>query len=137
MLKNKRINIVIVFLLIISDILETISQLCFKKSAITHTGINIKYFNDIFIFLKDTFLSPFLWLGILSIAGAFILWIIALSRIDLSVAIPIASLSYILVSLTSVIFLHEKISMLRWAGIMFILCGVMLVSLSSENRMNT
>jgi undecaprenyl phosphate-alpha-L-ara4N flippase subunit ArnE len=64
----------------------------------------------------------------------FIIWSTILSKIDLSVAVPIASFSYILVPLVSIIFLHEKISALRWLGIFFILAGVIFVSLSSREK---
>jgi undecaprenyl phosphate-alpha-L-ara4N flippase subunit ArnE len=64
----------------------------------------------------------------------FIIWSTILSRIDLSAAVPIASFSYILVPLVSIVFLHEKISNLRWLGIFFIILGVIFVSLSSQEK---
>jgi drug/metabolite transporter (DMT)-like permease len=57
-----------------------------------------------------------------------------LSKIDLSVAVPIASFSYILVPVVSIVFLHEQITALRWLGVLFVLVGVVLVSLSSKER---
>ena len=68
-------------------------------------------------------------------ATIFIIWSLILSKIDLSVAVPIASLSYILVPFVSIIFLHERITALRWLGVFFVLAGVILVSLSSKERM--
>jgi drug/metabolite transporter (DMT)-like permease len=50
------------------------------------------------------------------------------------VAVPVASFSYILVPLASIIFLHEKIDMLRWFGIIFILMGIIFVSMSSKEK---
>jgi uncharacterized membrane protein len=48
--------------------------------------------------------------------------------------VPIASFSYILVPLVSIVFLGEKISLLRWSGIIFILLGVIFVSLSTADK---
>jgi uncharacterized membrane protein len=62
----------------------------------------------------------------------FIVWSTILSKIDLSVAVPIASFSYILVALVSILFLHETITLLRWIGIFLILTGVIFVSVSSR-----
>lgn len=42
--------------------------------------------------------------------------------------------SNILVPLVSIFFLHEKVTLLRWAGIFFILTGAVFVSLSSKER---
>jgi len=94
----------------------------------------VKCFFDLVIFFKSVFSSPFLWFGLLSVLLTFIIWSTILSKIDLSVAIPIASFSYILVPLVSIIFLHEKIGILRWLGIFFILMGVISVSLSSKEK---
>lgn len=43
-----------------------------------------------------------------------------LSKIDLSVAVPIASFSYILIPLSSALFLGESVSLFRWIGVIFI-----------------
>jgi undecaprenyl phosphate-alpha-L-ara4N flippase subunit ArnE len=67
----------------------------------------------------------------------FIIWSTILSKIDLSVAVPIASFSYILVALVSILFLHETITLLRWMGIFLILTGVIFVSVSSRVKEST
>jgi len=59
---------------------------------------------------------------------------VVLSKVDLSVAMPMTSFSYVFVALTSMIFLHEHISVMRWCGILFILVGVMIVSQSSHRE---
>jgi undecaprenyl phosphate-alpha-L-ara4N flippase subunit ArnE len=66
--------------------------------------------------------------------ATFIIWSTILSKIDLSVAVPVCSFSYVTIPLVSIIFLHEKISLLRWSGIFFILVGVIFVSLSSKEK---
>ncbi len=131
---KKRITLKIFLILISTDFLETFIQLCFKKSALAASGFEVKAFWDVFIFLKGAFHSPFLWLGILSVLLTFIIWSTVLSRIDLSVAIPVCSFSYILVPLVSIIFLNEKIGILRWLGIILILIGIIFVSLSSKEK---
>jgi len=134
---KKRLTLKVVLFLVFTDILETFTQFCFKKGALSQSGFDIKIFSDIFNFLSGVFSSWFLWLGLLSVVLTFIIWSTILSKIDLSVAIPIASFSYILIPLISIIFLHEKISVLRWSGILFILIGVIFVSLSSEERQDS
>ncbi len=131
---KKKLTLKIFLFLISTDILETFTHFCFKKSALTESEFYITKLLDIAIFLKGVFSSPFLWFGLLSVILTFIIWSTILSKIDLSVAIPVCSFSYILVPLVSIIFLHEKISILRWVGILFILIGVIFVSLSSKER---
>jgi len=130
MSKNK-ITLIILGFLIFSDILETFTHFCFKKSALTASMLDIGQIN---VFLQRVAVSPYLWLGLLSVLATFIIWTTILSKIDLSVAVPVASFSYILVPITSIIFLHEKVVLLRWIGIGFILIGVIFVSLTSHEE---
>ncbi len=120
--------------LILADGLETFHQFCFKKSALLKNDPDITGFRDALLFFKLVFSSPFFWIGLVSLIVMFIIWSTVLSKIDLSVAVPIASFSYILVALVSILFLHETISLLRWAGIFLILAGVIFVSMSSQER---
>ncbi len=131
---KKKITLKILLLLIFSDILETLLNLFFKKSALLDNGFVVNKFSDVFIFLKDMAFCPYLWLGICIAFLTFVIWSTILSRIDLSVAVPIASFSYIFIPISSIIFLHEKVTLLRWTGIFFILAGVIFVSLSSKEK---
>lgn len=132
---KKRVTFKILLLLIASDMLETAIQFFFKKSALSNAGFIVTDLASAEVFLKAVFSSPFLWIGLATVALVFIIWSTVLTKIDLSVAVPIASFSYILVPVTSIIFLHERVTFFRWAGILLILAGVILVSLSSKERL--
>ena len=132
--RKKLLTLKIFFFLIFIDFLETFAQFCFKKSALPVAGFEIKAVNDVFHFVSCVISSPFLWFGLFSVLLIFTLWSTILSKIDLSVAVPVCSFSYITVPLVSLFFFHEKISILRWTGILIILLGVMLVSISSKQK---
>jgi drug/metabolite transporter (DMT)-like permease len=131
---KRKLTLKIFSLLILCDVLETFHQFCFKKSAFLEGDPHIAGFYDILIFFKGVFTSPFFWIGLLSLILMFIIWSAILSKIDLSVAVPIASFSYMLVALVCILFLHETITLLRWLGIFLILIGVIFVSMSSQDR---
>ncbi|MCK9572664.1 MAG: EamA family transporter [Candidatus Omnitrophica bacterium] len=133
-MSKKKVTLKILALLIASDILETAIHFFFKKSVLAESSFQVTNVSSAALFIKTAFSSPYLWAGLFVVVCVFIVWSTILSKIDLSVAVPIASFSYILVPLVSIIFLHEQISLLRWAGIIFILFGVALVSLSSKER---
>ncbi len=134
MLKKGNLTFKIFLFLIFVDFLETFTQFCFKKTALPESGFEINVLSDILIFLKAMAFSPFLWLGLVSVLFTFIIWSTILSHIDLSVAVPVCSFSYITIPLVSIIFLHEKVTYLRWMGIFLILIGVILVSISSKHQ---
>ena len=55
-------------------------------------------------------------------------WLAVLSRASLSFAYPFASLTYALILLADRFLLHEQIPPLRWAGVFFIMLGIVLVA---------
>ena len=124
----------IVFFLLLNDLLETFANFCFKKSALTQGDLHIHSLPNIATFAVSMLTNFHLWLGLLCVVVIFVSWSTILSKIDLSVATPITSFSYIFVALCSWIFLHEYISPLRWLGIFFILSGIIFVSLSAQKE---
>lgn len=136
-MKKHGLTAKIFLFLVLADVLETFHQFCFKKSALLEKDPDITNFYESLIFFKAVFSSPFFWIGLLSLILMFIIWSTILSKIDLSVAVPIASFSYILVALVSILFLHETISLLRWFGIFLILTGVIFISVSSRVKEGT
>lgn len=79
-------------------------------------------------------LNPFVAAGI----AMLIFWLLTrmalMSWADLSFVLPVTSVGYVLVALLGRFFLHESVSRARWAGIVLILCGAMLVGSSSHQR---
>ena len=59
-----------------------------------------------------------------------LLWLMAISRLDLSFAYPMVSLSYVLTAFLSRHFFKEEIKRRRWLSIALICTGVIIVSLS-------
>lgn len=71
--------------------------------------------------------NPWVIIGVVILA----IWMMAdlalLSRADLSFVLPVTSVAYILIAILGETVLHEHISGTRWAGILLITLGVILV----------
>ena len=78
------------------------------------------------IFIKNKYIV----IGFLLYGISVLMWLIVLTKLDLSYAYPITSLSYVLVTLGSIFFLKEKVSMLKWFAIVLVILGVVFVSIS-------
>jgi drug/metabolite transporter (DMT)-like permease len=74
--------------------------------------------------------TPKLIIGTVMLAIFFFLWLAVLSWEDLSVALPMQALNYVLVAFLSQYFLGETVSPLRWAGTILVCVGVMLITKS-------
>ena len=62
--------------------------------------------------------------GIILLIGFFGSYMSALSWADLTFLMPATALSYVVVALLSRFWLHETLSVYRWAGIFMIVCAV-------------
>jgi len=76
--------------------------------------------------------SPKLVFGTAMLAVFFFLWLAVLSWEDLSVALPMQALNYVLVAFLSQYFLGEVVTPLRWAGTVLVCIGVVLITKSSS-----
>jgi uncharacterized membrane protein len=68
--------------------------------------------------------NPWVIAGILCLLGFFASYLTALSWADLTFVLPSTAFGYVVVALLSKFWLHEAISVYRWAGILLIVCGV-------------
>ena len=68
--------------------------------------------------------TPWVALGIVLLIGFFASYLTALSFADLTYVLPATSVGYILMALLARFFLHENVSVSRWAGIVLIAAGV-------------
>ena len=90
--------------------------------------------NNWFDLLPRAIESPTLWLGTVLLIVSFILFASALSWADLSFVIPSVSMEVAVNVIFANYFLHEVISVTRWAGVLFISLGVILVVRSERYK---
>jgi len=75
-------------------------------------------------------LNPFIWLGLVCYVVSVAVWIVALSRVDVSLAYPMLSIGYVVTALAAAWFFGEELNPMRIAGIAVIIVGVILISRS-------
>jgi drug/metabolite transporter (DMT)-like permease len=68
--------------------------------------------------------NPFVISGIVLLIGFFASYMTALSWADLTFVMPATAFGYVVVALLSRFWLHEHLSVYRWAGIILIVCAV-------------
>ncbi len=68
--------------------------------------------------------NPYVDSGIVLLIGFFASYMTALSWADLTFVMPATACGYVVVALLSRFWLHEHLSLYRWAGILLIVCAV-------------
>lgn len=72
--------------------------------------------------------------GLACYAVSVVLWIVALSRVEVSVAYPMLSIGYVVNALLAWWLFGESLDLQRWLGIGVIIAGVILVAHSGGAR---
>ncbi len=75
--------------------------------------------------------EPHILGGMLCYVVSLVVWIMGLSRVEVSVAYPMLSIGYVINAVAAWYLFGESVSALRFAGIGFIIVGVFLVAKSS------
>ena len=116
-------------LLLTSVFLGTIGQLCAKKGVM---NIGQVYLNPskIISIIFQFFSNPLILIGVFAYLIGSVIWLTALSRVELSFAYPFVSLTYVFVFIGSWFFFGETINLFRCLGLALIVCGVFFISLS-------
>ena len=74
--------------------------------------------------------EPALWLGLVCYGISVIVWILALSRVDVSIAYPMLSIGYVVNALAAWALFGEALTAMRLAGIGIIIVGVVVLARS-------
>jgi drug/metabolite transporter (DMT)-like permease len=74
--------------------------------------------------------SPWVIGGLAVFAVSAVAWLGVLSRVPLSIAYPFNALGYLAILTASIVILHERASLLTWAGSLLVVSGLVLVVLS-------
>lgn len=76
--------------------------------------------------------SPLLLIGVAIFGVSTLLWLLALSKADLSFAYPFLSLTYIAVLVGGAVLFHERVTIDRVLGFAVIVTGVWIVARSEK-----
>jgi multidrug transporter EmrE-like cation transporter len=109
--------------------LNAIGQLCLKQGMRCIGPFEFELANVFPICYKVTF-NPYVLGGISSYILSVVIWLIVLSKVEVSYAYPFLSIGYIIVALAGKYFFDEGVSSMRWLGILVICVGVYLITRS-------
>ena len=116
------------YLILLIGLVLTVAAQVLLKFGMSRNGEIVFSARNLLRLLPEIFTNPYLLGGLISLGIGFLLWLVVLSRLKLSVAIPFTSINYILILLFSWLFLKETISAIQLAGVAVIIAGLFLVT---------
>jgi multidrug transporter EmrE-like cation transporter len=118
------------FLLVLAGVLlNAAAQLLLKAGTNAVGHFEFSAANVVPIGLKLAF-EPHILGGVACYVVSLVVWIMALSRVEVSIAYPMLSIGYVINAAAAWYLFGESVSALRLAGIGFIVVGVFLVARS-------
>ncbi len=117
-------------LILLGVLLNATAQLCLKQGMrqVGHFAFTLS--NLVPIGFKVA-LNPFVFAGLTCYVVSVVVWLLALSRVDVSYAYPLLSVGYIVTAFGGQFFFGEALGPTRWAGIIVICVGVYLITRSA------
>ncbi|HDM09305.1 MAG: EamA family transporter [Deltaproteobacteria bacterium] len=110
--------------------LNAAAQVCLKQGMRA-----IGHFDFVFGSILPTGIrvigNVYVLLGMVCYAVSIVVWLMVLSRVDVSYAYPLLSVGYIVTAFAGKAFFGEALSSVRWAGILVICFGVYLITRSA------
>ena len=109
--------------------LNAIAQLALKASVKEMGAIGLNFSSSATAFLRLAS-EPFLWVGLFCYGISVIVWILALSRVDVSIAYPMLSMGYVVNAFFAWQLFGEAMNPARMIGMGVVLLGVYILARS-------
>jgi multidrug transporter EmrE-like cation transporter len=122
-------NLIVLSLLLLGVMLNASAQLLLKAGMNRIGEFEFHLSNIVPIGLQIASNFPIM-VGITAYVISVLVWLMVLSRVDVSVAYPMVSLGYLINAIAAYYLFAEPLSSLRISGIFIILLGVVMVARS-------
>jgi multidrug transporter EmrE-like cation transporter len=114
-------------LIILGVMLNAVAQLALKQGM--RTIGSFAFCCDNLTRIAGAVLTcPYILAGLFCYVVSVAVWLLVLSRVEVSFAYPLLSLGYIVTALAGWRFFGENLSLCRWSGIIIICIGVWLIT---------
>lgn len=113
-------------LILIGVLLNAVAQLLLRKGMMLIGNVQVSLESILALFPK-LIINIYIWGGLLGYAISVIVWLIVLSRLEVSYAYPFLSIGYIVTAVIGYYFLGESMSIYKISGIAVICAGIVLL----------
>ncbi|ODA42547.1 EamA family transporter [Desulfosporosinus sp. BG] len=114
------------FVALFSIVLGASGQFLFRLGMLHYGKVSV---TGIWRQLGSIILTPAIFLGFMCFGVSSILWLVVISRWELSYAYPLVALGYVIAILYGTLLLHENLSIAKILGSCLILAGISVLGL--------
>ena len=121
-------------ILLIGLVFESTGIVLLKKGMTQIGDVRNVSVSEVARIVKAGAMNPSILSGIFFEALFFACLLILMSKSEISFLWPLTALSFVFATFAAMIFLNERVSGVRWAGVVFIMIGAALISYSEHLR---
>jgi drug/metabolite transporter (DMT)-like permease len=119
-------------ILLIGLVFESTGVVLLKKGMNRLGKVTTVNISEVIRIVKAAATNSHILLGIFFEALFFICLLILMSESDISFLWPMTALSFVFSTMAALLFLHERVTPLRWVGVVFIMLGAAFISYSEH-----
>lgn len=120
----------IIALLVLAEIICNVIAQVSLKVGMTRIGHFTFSGENLLPITLQVITSPWVIIGVAVYVVSLIIWLMVLSRVDVSLAYPLTSLGFVLNIVIACFLLGEHITLMRLSGTLIIMLGIFLVARS-------
>jgi len=124
----------LLLILFIGLIFESTGVVLLKKGMTEVGSVERTSVPEILRVVKAGVANPRILLGVFFEALFFVCLLILMAKSEISFLWPLTALSFVFATFAAMWFLHEQVSSIRWAGVVFIMIGAALISYSEHAK---
>ena len=120
-----------IVLILLSVSLNAFAQLFIRQGMLKMGNIALKM-DALWNMTVQAISNVYIWAGMLSYAISIFLWMVVLSKVNVSLAYPFLSIGYILTAIIAYFVFGEPLTWQKIAGILIICVGVIVLTYSED-----
>ena len=124
----------LLLILLIGLVFESTGIVLLKKGMIQIGGMKGTSVAEVVRVMKDGVTNANILWGVFFEALFFACLLILMSKSDISFLWPLTALSFVFATFAAIWFLGERVSSVRWAGVVLIMIGAALISYSEKAK---
>jgi drug/metabolite transporter (DMT)-like permease len=124
----------LLLILFIGLVFESTGVVLLKKGMSEIGSVSQVNAAEVLRVVKAGIVNPRILLGVFFEALFFVCLLILMAKSEISFLWPLTALSFVFATFAAMWFLHEQVSTVRWAGVVFIMIGAALISYSEHAK---
>ncbi len=124
----------LLLILLVGLVFESTGVVLLKKGMTEIGDVKVISAGEVLRVVKAGATNTQILLGVFFEALFFVCLLILMSKSDITFLWPLTALSFVFATFAAILFLHEQVSTVRWAGVVFIMIGAALISYSEHSK---